>query len=137
MATVLPCDMCEQEQADIIVTNLGNGDTMAVGAACLPMLGQQLMAQGPEPEGLPPISEGDGSWPGDVDLDGLPPGMDATMAKAWKEAEEQALAELQAEAEAEAAKAAQQAAGGVEGGDTPSEAPEAVSEASEQPETAV
>lgn len=137
MATALICDMCEAEQADIIVTNLGNGDTLAIGQNCLPDFARNLIG---EVAPLDPPEGGEGErvdWPGEVDLDGLPPGMDATMAKAWKEAEEQALAELQAEAEAEAARNAQEADGGVEGEDTPDEASEAVSGAHSEPETAV
>lgn len=137
MATALICDMCETEQADVIVTNLGNGDTMAVGSNCLPALGQQFMAMGPEPEGLAPIQEGDGSWPGDVDLSNMPgfPGVD--MAKL--------MAEAQAEAEAEAAagllpsepQEGQESPGEAGGTETPTEAPEAASGASEPSETTV
>lgn len=31
----LRCDLCEQEAAVLMQTNLGNGDTVAVGASCL------------------------------------------------------------------------------------------------------
>lgn len=100
MATALICDMCDTEQADMIVTNLGNGDTLAIGQNCLPDFGRTLIGEVAETEDLPPIGADGSGWPGDVNLDGLPPGMNATMAKAWKEAEEEARAELEAEAAA-------------------------------------
>jgi hypothetical protein len=35
MATAIACDLCETEPAVLMQTNLGNGDTISVGQACL------------------------------------------------------------------------------------------------------
>lgn len=37
MAAQLPCDFCEAEAAVLMMTNLGDGSTVTVGASCLPM----------------------------------------------------------------------------------------------------
>ncbi len=34
MAATLPCDMCGEEPAAVMVTNLGNGEVLCVGGAC-------------------------------------------------------------------------------------------------------
>lgn len=36
MAQAISCDTCQAEPAVLMVTNLGNGDTFAIGPACLP-----------------------------------------------------------------------------------------------------
>jgi hypothetical protein len=35
MASAIPCDLCETEPAVVMQTNMGNGDTVSVGQACL------------------------------------------------------------------------------------------------------
>jgi len=37
MATVLPCDMCGEEPALIMQTNVTNGDAVTIGANCQPI----------------------------------------------------------------------------------------------------
>lgn len=34
MAQILPCDLCSQEEAVIMMTNLANGDVVTVGNSC-------------------------------------------------------------------------------------------------------
>lgn len=35
MATAIGCDLCQAEPAEMMQTNLGNGETISVGAACM------------------------------------------------------------------------------------------------------
>lgn len=34
MATAITCDMCQQETAQVMQTNIDNGDVLAIGASC-------------------------------------------------------------------------------------------------------
>ena len=64
MAQPIGCDICSAELAVQLVTNLGNGDTMGVGASCLHQWAIALAdATKPQPSAdvAPPHSDGPGS----------------------------------------------------------------------------
>jgi hypothetical protein len=44
MAAPLPCDICTAEQAVQMLTNLLDGNTIAIGAGCLPVFYGQSLA---------------------------------------------------------------------------------------------
>ena len=55
MAQAIACDLCQQEQAALMQTNLANGDTIAVGDACTVTFfasSLQAMLSGAPPEML-------------------------------------------------------------------------------------
>lgn len=56
MAAQLPCDLCEDEPAAVLLNNMADGSSMAVGAACLPMFfgGALLGAIGSDGHAGPP-----------------------------------------------------------------------------------
>jgi hypothetical protein len=60
-AQPITCDICNAEIAVLLVTNLGNGDTLGVGAACLHTW-SQAQADATKPDAAadtpsPPLSE--------------------------------------------------------------------------------
>jgi hypothetical protein len=44
MAQTLPCDVCQDEPAVMMMTNLGDGTVIAVGGHCAPVFSGQLAA---------------------------------------------------------------------------------------------
>jgi hypothetical protein len=56
MAQQLPCDYCNAEEAALMMTNLGDGTVVTVGAACLPLFfgGALLGAIGSDGHAGPP-----------------------------------------------------------------------------------
>lgn len=56
MAQQLPCDYCGAEEAALMMTNMGDGTVVTVGAACLPLFfgGALLGAIGSDGHAGPP-----------------------------------------------------------------------------------
>lgn len=56
MAQQLTCDMCAEMPADVMISNIHNGDTAAVCAMCLAAMGRELSETADAP---PPADQAD------------------------------------------------------------------------------
>lgn len=100
MAQPIPCDLCGQVLADFMVTNVHNGDTMALGVECVGLFAAGLEAtaaaatEAGDPEQVDPETDEPTDEP--TDTTGQPEPVDGDGADLPPGAPEPAAAELEA-----------------------------------------
>ena len=64
MASSIPCDLCEQVAADLMISNVHNGDTQGLCFRCLPVFAEAVTRAFDHADDTPTVPEDDGDGPG-------------------------------------------------------------------------